>query len=101
MPAGRRRALPTGGRGAGALFAVLVGLMLLFGVPAAQAAVKPKPARTWVTNGTVHAIADAGDTIYIGGWFTYVGPRTGPGVGIDAATGKSTGLPEISGGLAQ
>src|SRR6266508_2077415 len=81
--------------------ALAVGLVLLVGVSAAQAAVKPKPARTWVTDGTVYAIADAGDTIYIGGHFTQVGPRTGPGVGIDASTGKSIGLPEVSGGKAE
>jgi hypothetical protein len=89
-----------GGRPVGTLGAVAVGLALLTGVPAAQAAVQPKPAKTWVTNGPVYEIVDTGDTIYIGGKFTQVGPRTGPGVGIDVTSGKSTHLPEVSGGFA-
>ena len=35
---------------------------------------------TWVTNGTVNAIVQTSDTLYIGGSFTYVGPVTGNGV---------------------
>src|SRR5207253_2725231 len=45
-------------------------------------------------------IASSGGITYIGGLFTQVGPRTGPGVGIDATSGQSTGLPEVSGGSA-
>ena len=41
---------------------------------------------TWVTNGTVSAIATTPTTTYIGGEFTYVGPYTGSGVPIDATT---------------
>ncbi len=44
----------------------------------------------YVTNGPVHAAALSGNALYIGGAFTWVGPATGAGVPIDAATG----LPE-------
>src|SRR2546422_536796 len=41
----------------------------------------------WVTNGTVRAVVRDGGTIYIGGDFTQVGPATGGGVPLDAASG--------------
>jgi hypothetical protein len=46
------------------------------------------PLRTWVRNGPVYEVEVVGDTAYLGGAFTQVGPRTGPGAGIDAATGE-------------
>jgi hypothetical protein len=64
----------------------------------ASADLSAKPARTFVTNGDVNAVVPTNRAIYIGGTFDRVGPRTGPGVGIDASTAKSTGLPEIAGG---
>ena len=74
--------------------------MTLLGAPSALADVSASPADTYVTNGPVHAIATTPTTTYIGGQFTEVGPRTGPGVGIDATSGKSVDLPEVSGGYA-
>jgi len=41
----------------------------------------------WVTNGAVASVAVWGDTTYIGGVFTQVGPNTGHGVPIDVASG--------------
>ena len=55
------------------------------------------PDRTSVTNGTVEAVVRAGDTIYIGGLFDRVGPRTGPGVEVALDGSQDPGLPEISG----
>ena len=55
------------------------------------------PDRTFVTNGPVQAIARSGDTIYIGGRFDRVGPRTGPGVEVALDGSQNPGLPEISG----
>jgi hypothetical protein len=65
---------------------------------AARADLRPTPNRTYVTNGQVHAVVPTASAIYIGGEFTSVGPRTGPGVGIDASTATSTGLPQVAGG---
>jgi trimeric autotransporter adhesin len=56
-----------------------------------------QPDRTAVTNGPVQAIVRAGDTIYIGGRFDRVGPRTGPGVEVALDGSQNPGLPEISG----
>ena len=53
---------------------------------------------TWVTNGPVNAIVPAGDKVYIGGIFTYVGPYTGGGIPIDTSTGAPvTSFPKING----
>ncbi len=53
----------------------------------------------FVTNGDVNAIVRSGDTTFIGGSFTLVGPRTGHGVPISAATGAPTsGFPDVAGG---
>jgi hypothetical protein len=53
----------------------------------------------WETNGKVYAALVSGNTLYIGGTFTYVGPHTGRGVPLDAATGAVAGpFPEASGG---
>lgn len=53
---------------------------------------------TWVTNGFVDAIVKAGNTIYIGGSFTRVGPYTGGGVPIGISSGSALGkFPKING----
>ena len=75
----------------------LVLLAAVLAAPVAQA-LSPAPAPTFMTNGPVYAVAPTASAIYIGGNFTRVGPWTGPGVGIDPSTGKSTGLPKVAGG---
>lgn len=55
------------------------------------------PLRTYVADGTVNAIVRSGDTVYIGGQFSRVGPRTGPGVEVALDGSRNAGLPEISG----
>src|ERR1700694_3908917 len=64
---------------------------------AGAAALSSTPDRTFVTNGPVQAVVRAGDTIYIGGRFDRVGPRTGPGVEVALDGSQNPGLPEISG----
>ncbi|MBN1866234.1 InlB B-repeat-containing protein [Candidatus Sumerlaeota bacterium] len=53
---------------------------------------------TWVTDGEVYTIAPTTDTIYVGGWFSYVGPVTGGGVPVDSGTGQPLAVyPEVHG----
>jgi trimeric autotransporter adhesin len=52
----------------------------------------------WVANGNVRSTVVAGNTLYVGGDFTYVGPATGRGAAIDVATGAvDLGLPKVNG----
>ena len=54
-----------------------------------------------MTNGRVNAVVRSGNTIYLGGFFTRVAPRTGPGVALGPADGKAdAGMPQVSGGPA-
>jgi hypothetical protein len=46
---------------------------------------------TWITDGTVSAVAYSNGLTYIGGDFTYVGPNTGYG----AALSPTTGAPDL------
>lgn len=56
-----------------------------------------RPDNTFVTNGNVQAVVRSGDTIYIGGHFNRVGPRTGPGVELALDGSQIPGLPEVTG----
>ena len=49
----------------------------------------------WVTDQPVEAMVRSGNILYIGGSFTYVGPSTGNGVVLNAATGKLTQTPSL------
>jgi hypothetical protein len=61
---------------------------LCLAVPVAGAAAPSSvPRSTWVTNGPVSAVVAAGNRVYIGGEFTYVGPNTGSGVLLDRRRG--------------
>ena len=47
------------------------------------------PLPNWyVTNGTVHSIVQAGNNVYIGGDFTYVGPNAPFGASLNTGTGS-------------
>ncbi len=69
----------------------------LHAMPASAADLGSRPDTTYVANGPVQAVARAGDTIYIGGRFDRVGPRTGPGVEVALDGSRNPGLPEIAG----
>ena len=62
--------------------------ILLLALPAIALAQNVNP-DVWVTNGTVWATEVAGNTLYIGGDFSYVGPRTGIGVPLGAGGGAA------------
>lgn len=54
--------------------------------------------KLWVPNQTVDSSARHGNTVYIAGIFTSVGPYTGSGVSLNAATGiRQAGFPEVIG----
>src|SRR5437867_845512 len=54
----------------------------------------------YVTNGLVRAVVVSGNTLYIGGDFNQVGPATGHGVPLDAATGQPfSGFPKVNGSV--
>lgn len=77
--------------------ALIAALALLPITPApASALVKTVPDGTWMTNGTVFAIARAGNRVYLGGTFTQVQEAAGSGAvvtrdrlaALDATTGQ-------------
>ncbi len=55
---------------------------------------------TWITNGTVSAVAYSNGLIYLGGDFTYVGPNTGSGAALSTTTGASDlKFPKVNGAI--
>lgn len=55
---------------------------------------------SWVTNGSVRAIASGNGLTYIGGDFTHIGPYTGSFAPIDAETGGlRPGFPKVGGAI--
>ena len=66
----------------------------------AQAVASTDPDETWVANGDVHTVVQGGGRIYLGGNFDQVGPNTGFGVPLDAATGHRTAtFPKVNGNV--
>jgi hypothetical protein len=54
-----------------------------------QAQPFPNPdSRFWIPNGPISAIVASSNTVYIGGDFSYIGPRTGPLAVFDAGAGQ-------------
>ncbi len=79
------------------IFVLPISLLLTLNWAMADGNLSSVPDRAVVTNGPVQAIVRAGDTIYIGGQFNRVGPRTGPGVEVALDGTQNSGLPEIAG----
>ena len=86
----RSRWLPVAvGSATGALVTVLMS-------PALAATYSPTPAFSWVPNGTVYAMAETGNTVYLGGSFTSLtDPTSGTTVTRNrlAALDATTGVP--------
>jgi hypothetical protein len=75
--------------------ALVVGLVTSATGPTRAQVVDPN---LWVTDGTVYATVLDGNTLYIGGDFTYVGPNTGSWAPVDALTGvPRAGWPIVDG----
>jgi hypothetical protein len=92
--------LPTTARriASAVLAAAVVTAGLLVPATPAGATPAPLPDETWVTNGTVYALAQVGNRIYVGGSFTRVGPNTGFGVPLNPVSGVRTGVfPKVNG----
>ncbi len=53
----------------------------------------------WITDGPVNAILATNNTVYIGGDFSYVGPRTGPLALFNQATGGLLAVPPQINGI--
>ena len=84
------------------MLAAVLGLVAALAPAAATAGaatLSSTPDDTYITNGTVNAVARTASTIYLGGSFSEVYPRTGPLAAVSASTGALTGsLPEVTGG---
>lgn len=76
-------------------------MLAIFLVAQAGLHAQPCPAldpKFWLTDGPVYSTLVANDSIYLGGDFSYVGPRTGPAGLFHQATGALLGSPpSISG----
>ncbi len=66
----------------------------LAGETRVAAALASRPDNTFVTNGPVQAVVRDGSTIYLGGRFDRVGPRTGPGLEFALNGVQNPGLPK-------
>jgi hypothetical protein len=76
--------------------AVLVALLVVLAAASAAAEPAATSRLTWVTNGTVRAVAVHDQTLYIGGSFTRVAPAAnflGPWFGVSTTTGAA--LPRL------
>jgi hypothetical protein len=66
-------------------------------VSAATAPVEPED--TWITDGEVYAIEADERRVFLGGWFTLVGPPTGQGAALDPTTGaRDSAYARVDGG---
>ena len=73
---------------------------VVVGAPALARAAVPNavPGSTWVTNGAVNGVLPAGNAVYLGGSFTYLGPPTGGGVPLTVQRGTTAGpFPHVNG----
>ena|SRR2546426_451569 len=76
----------------------LIAIALVLGLAIGAARSQEVDPNVWSANGSVSAIVTVGNTIYLGGDFTTVGPNTGHFVGIDVGTGTSQpGWPRVNG----
>jgi hypothetical protein len=80
--------------------ALLSSEVLLTVVPQAAAGEPPTLAREnfWITDGPVHAVAQAHGVVYLGGEFDYVGPNLGAGAALDVESGApDRAWPKVNG----
>lgn len=81
-----------------ALLATLLGLLLPAVRPVAGAPGIVPAANLWLPNGPINAAAVSGDTLYLGGHFTTIGPAGGSLVALDpTAAAYDPAFPRVSG----
>lgn len=78
---------------------VRASLVVALTLRATLAAAQVADSSFWVTNGPVNAIVRHGNTVYLGGGFTTVGPVTGGGVPVSAATAAALPFPKVNGSI--
>jgi trimeric autotransporter adhesin len=82
---------------------MLLAALALLSLAAPASAAQPLPdlpdAATWTANGSVRAMASVGDTTYIAGNFSYLGPATGSGFLLHPGTGARDTSPRIVGAV--
>ena len=79
-----------------ALLAAVLTLSALVPAAARAASFPHAPDRhPWLVDGDVFALARSGDTLYLGGNFRYVGPRTNALAKLDSAGAPDTSFPQI------
>src|SRR5262245_10591663 len=81
-----------------ALFALLLAVLLPLAPARAapSAPALPDPA-LWMADGPVHASVQIGSTLYIGGAFSTIRPRTGGGGVLDPGGAVDTAMPPVHG----
>ena len=82
------------------VIALVASLVAVAAPPPRPAGASPAdvPSETWVTNGRVKTMIRGGNRLYLGGYFTQVGPNTGHGVAVDGVTGlRNAAFPKIDG----
>ena len=83
------------------LLAVLLAARVANAEPAGRANAAAPPSAFWQANGEVEALALSGNTLYIGGDFSQLSPRTGPLVAFSATNGQLVRFPTIGEGVVE
>ncbi|HET7224304.1 MAG TPA: Calx-beta domain-containing protein, partial [Candidatus Eisenbacteria bacterium] len=52
-----------------------------------------------IVDGTVNALVLSGDSLFVGGTFSHIGPATGGAVPFDSTTGQPVWLPQVAGSV--
>jgi hypothetical protein len=65
-----------------------------------RASLRTSQVRAWAASGSIDAMAIQCNTLYVGGSFEQIGPRSGPLVVLSSATGRrDKHFPELTGGV--
>ncbi len=80
--------------------ATAISFLLIFGSASRGVSAQTVRDDIWVANDLVYSLATDGKTLYLGGYFTLVGPVTGKGVPVDLGSGQTRpGFPYVDGAV--